>query len=422
MRCVCMGFPLPVKIRGEGDEHGAPPLKIAALIVAAGRGTRAGGEVPKQYARIGGETVLLKSLKAFAALPEISCLQPVIHGDDAPLYGANIPAFDNRLMAAAIGGATRQASVLAGLEALDSEAPDLVLIHDAARPFVSPTTIRKVVVALGAHAGAIAAIPLADTLKRAEAAGVISATLDRAGLWRAQTPQGFRFKAILKAHRAAAVQGRSDFTDDAAIAEWAGLDVALVEDNTSNVKLTTAEDIEAADRRLRAALAMPMETRTGTGFDVHKFCEGDHVWLGGVRIAHTHSLEGHSDADVVLHALTDAILGAIGEADIGQHFPPSDPQWKGAPSRIFLAHAAKLARDAGFSISNVDVTVLAEAPKIGPHAQDMKGVIAEVLNISPSRVGIKATTMEGLGFIGRREGIAAQAIATVHSLIAGKMR
>lgn len=394
-------------------------MKIAALIVAAGRGARAGGEVPKQYARIGGETVLLRSLKAFAALPEISCLQPVIHGDDAPLYGANIPAFDDRLMSAAIGGATRQASVLAGLEALEAETPDLVLIHDAARPFVSPETIRKVINALDAHAGAIAAIPLADTLKRAGAEGVITATLDRAGLWRAQTPQGFRFKAILKAHRDAALKGRSDFTDDAAIAEWAGLDVVLVEDRLANAKLTTAEELAAANVRLQADMANSSETRTGTGYDVHRFCEGDHVWLGGVKISHTHSLEGHSDADVVLHALTDAILGAIGEADIGQHFPPSDPQWKGAPSRIFLEHAAKLVAAHGGTITNVDVTVLAEAPKIGPHRGAMKQVIAEALNISPSRVGIKATTTEGLGFIGRREGIAAQAVATVHGRVKG---
>ena len=388
-------------------------MKIAALIVAAGRGTRAGGDVPKQFARIGGKPVLLRSLEAFAALPEVSILQPIIHADDGPLYGASVPDFDDRLEAAVPGGPTRQASVLAGLEAMERLSPDLVLIHDAARPFVSMDTIRRVIAALKDHSGAIAALPLSDTLKRAGEGGVIGETIERAGLWRAQTPQGFRFDVLLKAHRDAARAGHSGFTDDAAIAEWAKLDVVVVEDSVRNVKLTTAEDVAEAERRLQGESPRMMETRTGTGFDVHKFCAGDHVWLGGVKIAHTHGLEGHSDADVVLHALTDAILGAIGDADIGQHFPPSDPKWKGAPSRIFLKHAATLARDAGFAISNVDVTVLAEAPKIGPHRGAMKQVIAEVLGITLDRVGIKATTMEGLGFIGRREGLAAQAVATV---------
>lgn len=390
------------------------PLKIAALIVAAGRGTRAGGEVPKQYAPIGGAPVLSRTLSAFLGHDAVGDVQVVIHPDDMAIYQECLPVGAGKLWPPVAGGATRQASVLAGLEALAGLKPNLVLIHDAARPFVSAATITNLIEALLVHTGAIAAVPLADTLKRVSDAGTVVETIGRAGLWRAQTPQGFQYAAILKAHREADARDRSGFTDDAALAEWAGLSVALVEDSAANIKLTTAEDIAAADRRLRQPSAELSGTRTGTGFDVHKFCTGDHIWLGGVKIRHTHSLEGHSDADVVLHALTDAILGAIGEADIGQHFPPTDPKWKGAPSRIFLAHAAKLAREAGFAISNVDVTVLAEAPKIGPYRGAMKSVISETLGIFPGQVGIKATTMEGLGFIGRKEGIAAQAVATLH--------
>ncbi len=394
-------------------------LKIAALIVAAGRGSRAGGEVPKQYARVGGMPVLQLAIRTFARADDVEDIQVVIHVEDEALYRQCLPPGSHKLWPPISGGETRQASVLAGLEGLAALNPDLVLIHDGARPFVMPSTIQRVIAALATSDGAIVAIPVTDTLKRAAADCSIEHTIERGGLWRAQTPQGFRFQSILKAHRNAAAAGQHDFTDDAAIAEWAGLKVALVEGSAENVKLTTADDIANADLKIRHTVAMfsntPIQHQicTGTGYDVHKFCEGDHVWLGGVKIAHTHGLEGHSDADVVLHALTDAILGAIGEADIGQHFPPSDPKWKGAPSRIFLEHAAKLVAGQGGTISNVDVTVLAEAPKIGPHREAMKNVIAEALNISPSRVGIKATTMEGLGFIGRREGIAAQAVATV---------
>lgn len=389
-------------------------MKIAALIVAAGRGTRAGGEVPKQYATVGGAPVLHHTLLAFLSHNAISDVQVVIHADDPPMYQECVPVGATKLWPPVSGGATRQASVRAGLEALSALKPDLVLIHDAARPFIKATTITDVIQALFANDGAIAAVPLADTLKRANPNGSIAQTIERTGLWRAQTPQGFKFPLILKAHRAAATEGRHDFTDDAAIAEWAGLPVALVEDSNENVKITTAADLAAADRKLSGERAEPaVEWRTGTGFDVHTFTDGDHVWLGGVKIAHTHKLEGHSDADVVLHALTDAVLGAIGEADIGQHFPPSDPQWKGAASKLFLAHAAKLARQGRWTVSNVDITVLAEAPKVGPHHLAMKAVIAEALGITPDRVGIKATTMEGMGFVGRREGIAAMASAMV---------
>lgn len=390
-------------------------MKIAALIVAAGRGTRAGGELPKQYANAGGGPVLQHTLLAFLSHDAISDVQVVIHPQDSALYQECVPIGAAKLWPPVNGGATRQASVQAGLEALSALKPDLVLIHDAARPFVSVQTITDVVHALFANDGAIAAVPLADTLKRANGNGTIAATVERTGLWRAQTPQGFKFPLILKAHRTAAAEGKHDFTDDAAIAEWAGLPVALVEDTSENVKITTAADLAAADRKLSGASAAPsVEWRTGTGFDVHTFTDGDHVWLGGVKIPHTHKLEGHSDADVVLHALTDAVLGAIGEADIGQHFPPSDPQWKGAASKLFLAHAAKLARQGGWQVSNVDITVLAEAPKVGPHRIAMKAVIAEALGITPDRVGIKATTMEGMGFVGRREGLAAMASAMVY--------
>lgn len=393
-------------------------MKIAALIVAAGRGLRAGGEVPKQYAQIGGVPVIGHTLQAFETAKDIDSIQVVLSLPDEALYQAALPPRAAKLLPPVAGGATRQQSVLAGLEALATSAPDLVLVHDAARPFISHATISAVVAALTKTSGAIAAVPLADTLKRADADGSIAGTIDRRGLWRAQTPQGFHFAVLLDLHRKAAAQGLHDFTDDAAIAEWGGLKVALVEDRADNIKITTAEDLIQADRRLATTHGMAdMEWRTGTGFDVHTFTEGDAVWLGGVKIPHTHKLEGHSDADVVLHALTDAVLGAIGEADIGQHFPPSDPQWKGAASHLFLRHAAKLARDGGWSVSNVDITVLAEAPKVGPHRMAMKAVIADALGITPDRVGIKATTMEGMGFVGRREGIAAMASAMVSRLV-----
>jgi 2-C-methyl-D-erythritol 4-phosphate cytidylyltransferase / 2-C-methyl-D-erythritol 2,4-cyclodiphosphate synthase len=388
-------------------------LTTAALIVAAGRGARAGGDIPKQYAVVGGAPVFVQCLNTFAALPEIDFVTVVIHPQDETLYRAGVSSDAGKLQPPVAGGPTRQASVLAGLEALAPLAPEWVLIHDAARPFVSPGTIRRVRDALDVAQGAIAALPLADTLKRALANATIVETIDRANLWRAQTPQGFHFAAILKAHRDAAAAGVCDFTDDAALAEWAGLSVALVEDRADNVKLTTADDIATADRRLTSAMQDRLETRTGTGFDVHRFADGDHVWLGGVRIAHDAKLDGHSDADVVLHALTDALLGTIGDGDIGQHFPPSDPKWKGAASHLFLEDAARRVRARGGRIINVDVTILAEAPKIGPHRAAMQKAIGDALGLSADRVGIKATTTEGLGFTGRREGIAAMASATV---------
>lgn len=385
-------------------------MSIAALIVAAGRGTRAGGDLPKQYARIGAGSVVGHAITAFGATPGVTRIQVVIHPNDASIYQGSVAGLPG-LAPPVVGGATRQASVLRGLEALEVLSPRLVLIHDAARPFVSPLSIARVIDALSEGPGAIAAVPLADTLKRADADGRIEATVPREGLWRAQTPQGFDFRAILAAHRRAEAAGRNDFTDDAAVAEWAGLAVRIVADDTENSKITTSGDLETARRRFD----MPrlLETRTGTGFDVHRFAPGSSVWLCGIEIPHDARLDGHSDADVGLHALTDAILGAIGDGDIGQHFPPSDAQWKGAASHVFLRDAARRVAKRGGTIVNVDVTLLCEAPRVGPHRDAMREVIADILGIDISRVGVKATTTEGLGFTGRREGIAAMASASV---------
>jgi 2-C-methyl-D-erythritol 4-phosphate cytidylyltransferase/2-C-methyl-D-erythritol 2,4-cyclodiphosphate synthase len=399
-------------------------VTTAALIVAAGRGTRAAGPkapVPKQYAQLGAASVLARSLGAFLEHPEIGLAAVAIAESDRERYNRAIAGGHPELAKLAppvSGGATRQRSVLNGLRALAPFAPSQVLIHDAARPFVSPDILDRVLEALRRGPGAIAAVPLADTLKRAGPGGRIAGTLDRAGLWRAQTPQGFRFADILNAHEAALAAGREDLTDDAAVAEWAGIPVELVEGSGANLKLTTAEDLEMAARLVQSGHgATPGEVhpdvRTGQGFDVHRFAAGDHVWLCGIRIPHAHTLEGHSDADVGLHALTDALLGAIGDGDIGQHFPPSDPKWRGAASHLFLEDAARRVRERGGTISNVDVTLLCEAPRIGPHRETMRSRIADILHIDVARVAVKATTTEGLGFTGRREGIAALATATV---------
>jgi 2-C-methyl-D-erythritol 4-phosphate cytidylyltransferase/2-C-methyl-D-erythritol 2,4-cyclodiphosphate synthase len=383
-------------------------LKTAALIVAGGRGIRTGSVVPKQYARIGGEMVLARALRAFLAHPGIDVVQVVIGEGDADRYGAAVEGLDRmQLLPPIYGGPTRQASVHNGLEALKAHAPDRVLIHDAVRPFVTADVIARVLEALADAPGAIAAMPAADTLKQAGADRRIAATLDRSQVWRAQTPQSFRFAEILAAHAAAQAAGIA-MTDDAAVAEWAGLPVALVMGAERNRKLTTAEDLAMADDARIAP-----DVRTGQGFDVHRFAPGDHVWLCGVKLAHTHTLQGHSDADVALHALTDALLGAIGAGDIGQHFPDTDARWKGAASHLFLEEALRLVRAQGGSIGNVDVTILCEAPKIAPHRPAMCRRIAEILELEEARVSVKATTTEGLGFTGRREGIAALATATV---------
>jgi 2-C-methyl-D-erythritol 4-phosphate cytidylyltransferase/2-C-methyl-D-erythritol 2,4-cyclodiphosphate synthase len=368
--------------------------------------------LPKQYVSLNGVTVFRRTLDVFVASRCAGLVQAVIHADDGEAFSAAAAGLGSAVLSPVTGGATRQASVLAGLRALVPHRPDLVLVHDAARPFVDADVIDRVVVALSGYDGVVPGLALADTLKSVGPDGVVARTIPRDGLWRAQTPQGFRFGALLAAHTAAEGRGRDDFTDDAALAEDAGLRVGVVEGSARNRKLTTAEDLDVAEDELSRAERWP-DVRTGTGFDVHRFAEGDHVWLGGVRIAHTHRLDGHSDADVVLHALTDALLGAIGDGDIGQHFPPSDPQWKGAASRIFLEDAVRRVGARGGRISNVDMTVLCEAPRIGPHRDAMRETIAGLLGIAIDRVGVKATTTEQLGFTGRREGIAAMATATV---------
>jgi len=383
-----------------------------AVIVAGGRGERLHGasDIPKQYLPLAGAPVLAHSLRVLAGHPQVDRIQVVIHPTDRDRYEAAARPFAARLAGPVAGGPTRQESVRRGLEALEVLAPERVLIHDAARPFLTADLVTRLLAALDDHPGAIAAEPVADTLKRATADGLIADTVDRANLWRAQTPQVFRFADILSAHRRAAAAGKDGFTDDAALAEWAGLPVQLVASCGNNMKLTTREDFTLAERMLGGAA---LEPRNGSGFDVHAFAPGDHIWLCGVRVAHTQRLEGHSDADVALHALTDAILGAIGDGDIGEHFPPSEEAWRGAPSRLFLEDALQRVRALGGRIGNVDVTILCEAPKIGPHRAEMRRSIAQMLQIDPGRVGVKATTMEGLGFVGRREGIAALASALI---------
>jgi len=389
-------------------------VSVAALIVAAGRGARAAGESsqPKQYAPVGGLPMITRAIGAFAAHPRVNDILVVIHPDDATLYDAASRPFAERLRTPVPGGARRQDSVRAGLEALSIEAPASVLIHDAARPFVDADLITRVISSLDAHAGALPCLPVSDTLKCASGAR-ITGTLDRDGLWRAQTPQGFRFDAILAAHRAAAQDSTLNFTDDAGVAEWFGLEIALVEGSEHNRKLTSAEDLRIADRLMRHEGARAGTVRVASGYDVHAFGPGDAVMLCGVSIPHSKKLVGHSDADVALHALTDALLGTIAQGDIGVHFPPSDERWRGAASEIFLKHAADLVRERGGEIVHADITLLCEAPRIGPYREAMCARIAEILGIGASQVSIKATTNEGLGFIGRGEGIAAMATATV---------
>ena len=375
-----------------------------ALIVAAGRGTRFGGALPKQYLPLGGTTVLRHAVAAFAAHPRIGGVQVVIREEDHDIFAAAVSGL--ALLPPVPGGAERQDSVRLGLEALVRHDPARVLIHDAARPFPDPALIDRVLDALDRAPAAIPALPLGDTIKRV-ADGVIRETVDRAQLWRAQTPQGFHFKAILAAHHAAAGQV---LTDDAAVAEAAGMAPVVVPGSEDNLKVTAAQDLASAERLLAARTA---DVRVGQGFDVHPFGPGDHIMVCGVAIPHDAGLVGHSDADVGLHALTDALLGAIGAGDIGVHFPPSEPRWRGAASDRFLEHAAALVREKGGDIAAVDVTIICERPKIAPHRAHMIERIAAILPISPARVSVKATTTERLGFTGRGEGIAAQAVATV---------
>lgn len=380
---------------------------VAAIVVAAGRGERAGGDVPKQYRLLDSEPALRRALAQFSVHPQVDLVQPVIHRDDMARFAAATAGL--RLRPPAFGGATRQASVFAGLEALAAESPGLILVHDAARPFLSADLISRAIDA-GSRGAAVPALPLTDTVKAVDADGRVVETLDRARLRTVQTPQAFAFAPLFAAHRQAAAAGRNDFPDDAALVEWAGLAVSVFAGESGNIKLTTAEDFS----RAQAARQMQLgDVRTGTGFDVHAFGEGDHVMLGGVRIAHSQGLVGHSDADVVLHALVDAILGALADGDIGVHFPPSDPQYRGVSSDRFLAFAVERVRARGGEIANLDATIICEAPRVGIHRDAMRARIAEIAGIAVTRVGVKATTTEKLGFAGRREGIAAQASATV---------
>jgi 2-C-methyl-D-erythritol 4-phosphate cytidylyltransferase/2-C-methyl-D-erythritol 2,4-cyclodiphosphate synthase len=384
------------------------PKRTAAIIVAAGRGLRAGSGGPKQYRTIGGQTVISRAMEPFCRHPQIFAVQPVVNPDDATMF--NEAVCDMRYQPPAAGGATRQASVRAGLEALASQSPDIVLIHDAARPFVTAAVISRAIDAAALTGAAVPAIAVTDTIKLVGEAGHVEATPERARLRIAQTPQSFRYDVILDAHRRAARQGRDDFTDDAALAEWAGLTVATFEGDPANMKLTTPEDFVREEARLGAVLG---DVRTGSGYDVHAFGDGDHLMICGVRVPHTKGFLAHSDGDVGLHALVDAILGALADGDIGSHFPPSDPQWKGAASHQFLKYAVDRVTARGGRIAHLDVTLICERPKIGQYRDAMRARIAEITGLNLSRVAVKATTSERLGFTGREEGIAAMASATI---------
>ncbi len=375
-------------------------MTTAAIIVAAGRGTRAGGDLPKQWQILKGRPVLAHTIAALAPHVDLTCV--VLHSDDQPLWeaarvGADVVTF---------GGETRDASVLNGLLALKSHAPDRVLIHDAARPCVSARIVSDVLAALGQHTAAAPAIPVTDALWTGKNEQV-TGTQDRSGLYRAQTPQGFHFDAILSAHQTR----NRPAADDVEVARDAGMDVAIVVGDENNIKITTADDFTRAANMLGNA----MDVRCGNGYDVHRFGNGDHVWLCGVKFPHGRGLQGHSDADVGMHAVTDAIYGALGQGDIGQHFPPSDPQWKGAASHIFLRHAVQMAADMGYAISNIDCTLVCEYPKIGPHQPAMRAALADITGLTPDRISVKATTSERLGFTGREEGIASLATTTLVS-------
>ena len=386
--------------------------RTVVLVVAAGRGSRSGAERPKQYCPLGGKPLVRWSLERFLSHPAIQTVRVVIHADDAEPYSAATNGLS--LGTPIIGGATRQESVRLGLEAIAAEGgAERVLIHDAARPFISHALIDRLLAALDETEGATPALPIVDTLCRETENGASfplqGEAVARDGLWRVQTPQAFRFAPLLEAHRAAKAEGNESFTDDTGVLRAQGHAVALVQGDERNIKVTLPQDWQRAGEILMSMSSI----RTGLGYDVHRFNEGDHVWLCGIKVPHTKTLAGHSDADVGLHALTDAILGAVSEGDIGHHFPPSDPQWRGAASWMFLDHARALVEAKGGIIEHVDVTLVCERPKVGPHRPAMTARIAEILRLTEARVSVKATTTERLGFTGREEGIAAQAVATV---------
>ena len=377
---------------------------VYALVVAAGQGSRFGGTLPKQYLPLGSARVLRHAVAALAEHPRVANVLVTIRPEDRALFSSAVAGL--RVLPPVAGGATRQDSVRLGLEALASYRPDRVLIHDGARPFPDPRLIDRVIDALDRTVAAVPCVPLRDTIKRVED-GTIRKTIDRSALWRAQTPQGFHYGTILAAHRAAI--GRN-LPDDGAVAELADVHPLIVEGSENNLKVTTPEDLSVAERLI---VLRQGDVRVGQGFDVHPFAPGDHLWICGIKIPHGMSLAGHSDADAGLHALTDAILGAIGAGDIGMHFPPGDARWQGAASDQFLRHAEDLVRARGGAVAAVDVTIICERPKIGPHRLAMIERVAAILGIVPGRVSIKATTTEKLGFTGRAEGIAAQAVATI---------
>jgi 2-C-methyl-D-erythritol 4-phosphate cytidylyltransferase / 2-C-methyl-D-erythritol 2,4-cyclodiphosphate synthase len=381
---------------------------VAAVVVAAGRGVRAGGVLPKQYRMLNGISVIRRSLGIFADHPEVSLTQPVIHADDAELCASAIAGMP--VLAPAFGGSTRQDSVRAGLEALLPHRPSIVLVHDAARPFASACLVSRAIAGAARDGAAIPGLAVTDTVKSVGSDGRVTETLDRARLRSIQTPQAFDYAVLLAAHRKAQAAARTDFTDDSALAEWAGMSVTVFEGDPDNIKLTTTDDFVRAEAKDFETLG---DVRTGSGYDVHAFGDGDHVTLGGVRIPFERGLSGHSDADVALHALVDAILGALADGDIGAHFPPTDPQWRGASSDRFLKFAVERVRARGGRISLLDVTIVCEAPRIGPHRDAMRTRIAEIAGLAADRVAVKATTSEKLGFTGRREGIVAFGTATI---------
>ena len=381
-----------------------------ALVLAGGRGTRAGGGLPKQYRTIGGVPMMRLTLEAYTSHPSVDVVRAVIHPDDRQMFEESCGDLDVGLPI--WGGATRQESSYNGLINIEGFSPDKVLIQDAARPFTDAGTIGRVIDALSESPGAIAAVPVTDTIKRADAADNVADTIDRSMLWRAQTPQGFQYRPIVEAYRRAEP---GQFTDDAAVAEHAGLNIALVMGHDDNIKITTESDFNRAELIMRTTSGGTGGVRVGTGFDVHRFEPGSSVTLCGIEIPHSASLKGHSDADVGLHAITDALYGAIGGGDIGDHFPPTDPQWRSADSARFLEAAVADVRKQGADIANIDVTLICERPKIGPHRAAMRARIADICGIDETRVNVKATTTERLGFTGRGEGIAAQAVATVMS-------
>lgn len=386
-------------------------MTVAAVIVAGGSGLRAGGERPKQYQLIGGRPVIWWTCRTFLDHPGVDFVQPVIGEGHEALFASATEGLG--LASPVIGGPQRHDSCRIGIEAVASHRPHKVLIHDAARPFVSFDLIDGVIDALDRFPAVVPGLPVVETIKYAPG-GVVDRTVERAGIWTAQTPQGFEFDSILSAYRKVLPEQAAGLTDDASVAERAGITISMILGRPENRKITTAEDIARADREMTSAqLQQRPDIRVGQGIDFHPFEPGDAVILCGVAIAHNQRLAGHSDADVAIHALTDAILGAIGEGDIGIHFPPSDARWKDAQSRIFLARAVELLEARNGLIANVDITILAEAPRISPHIAAMKLSLGPVLHVDASRIAIKATTTEKLGAIGRAEGMAAFATVTV---------